>query len=145
MGNTITEMTFNAQKTPVVPLTLHTPVCTHICLCTIILKWQLCSFFLVSTPILNPVTQILWSKRWKLKITKTQNKRLPNYSSTVLVWTCNKQWHRGMWLDGMNGSVHPVRQIDWQHLYVLEGRGRSVLDDTRKYSTLGPQTWIWFL
>lgn len=50
-------------------LTLQTPnkKCTHICLCTIILKWQLCSFFWFATPILNPVTQTLWSKHWKLK------------------------------------------------------------------------------
>lgn len=79
--------------------------------------------FWFATPILNPVTQTLWSKHWRLKTTKTKHKRLPNDSFTVLVWTCNKQWHRGLWLDGMNWSVHPVRQIDGQHLYVLEGRG----------------------
>lgn len=33
---------------------------------------------------------------------------------------------RGMWLDRMNWDAHPVCQIDWQHLCVLErvkGRG----------------------
>lgn len=142
MGNTIVQA-MNPQKTQSCEGTLHQYVpysnilsctCTHFVYhCTINLKWQLCSFLVCNT---NSQPRHRHNETIKMKNkqnkNKEQNKRLASTQtqinpSTVLVWTCNKQWHREAcdWTGWTETSILSVKLTDSTCVYWKGWGGRG--------------------
>ncbi len=126
------------------PATFYT--CMHFVYhCTIILKWQLCSFLVCNT---NSQPHHTNTMKQTIKIKQKTNKRLASTqtqinSSTVLVWTCNKLWHKEAcdWTGWTETPILSVNLTDSTCVYRKGWRGGGglvVLNDTQKYTTWSP-------